>query len=92
MRWARLGREGDTSPVGAFKAGVSPYGLYDMSGNVWQWVADPYGAQRKDFGVLRGGSWGTSKQEELRLGYRDVIDRNERDVIFGFRCVLETER
>jgi len=79
-----------TSPVGSFPA--NRLGLFDMSGNVWQWVADPYGAQRKDFGVLRGGSWGTSKQEELRLGYRDVIDRNERDVTFGFRCVLETER
>ncbi len=77
-----------TSPVGSFPANKA--GLFDMSGNVWQWVEDSYhgGPQRKDWGVLRGGSWGTSKQEELRLGYRDVVDRSERDVIFGFRCVL----
>ena len=77
-----------TSPVGSFPASKS--GLFDMSGNVWQWVEDSYhgGGQRKDWGVLRGGSWGTSKQEELRLGYRDVVDRAERDVTFGFRCVL----
>jgi hypothetical protein len=81
-----------TSPVGSFPA--NKFGLYDMSGNVWQWVSDSYngGPQRKDWGVLRGGSWGTSKQEELRLGYRDVVDRSERDVIFGFRCVLVPER
>ena len=77
-----------TSPVGSFPANKA--GLFDMSGNVWQWVEDSYhgGPQRKDWGVLRGGSWGTHKQEELRLGYRDVVDRSERDVIFGFRCVL----
>jgi formylglycine-generating enzyme required for sulfatase activity len=77
-----------TSPAGSFPANKA--GLFDMSGNVWQWVEDSYhgGPQRKDWGVLRGGSWGTSKQEELRLGYRDVVDRSERDVIFGFRCVI----
>ena len=77
-----------TSPVGSFPANKA--GLFDMCGNVWQWVGDSYhgGPQRKDWGVLRGGSWGTSKQDELRLGYRDVVDRSERDVIFGFRCVL----
>jgi hypothetical protein len=77
-----------TSPVGSFPANKA--GLFDMTGNVWQWVEDSYHGSpvRKDWGVLRGGSWGTSKQEELRLGYRDVVDRSERDVIFGFRCVL----
>lgn len=81
-----------TSPVGSFPP--NKFGLYDMCGNVWQWVADSYngGTQRKDWGVLRGASWGTCKQEEFRLGYRDVVDRGERDVIFGFRCVLVPER
>jgi eukaryotic-like serine/threonine-protein kinase len=81
-----------TAPVGSFPA--NKFGLHDMCGNVWQWVGDTYtgGNQRKDFGVLRGGSWGTHKQEELRLGYRDVVGRSERDVIFGFRCVIAPER
>jgi formylglycine-generating enzyme required for sulfatase activity len=32
----------DTAPVGSYAAGKSPYGIYDLAGNVWEWVADWY--------------------------------------------------
>jgi formylglycine-generating enzyme required for sulfatase activity len=35
---------GDTSPAGHYTAGISPYGIYDLAGNVWEWVADWYDA------------------------------------------------
>jgi len=41
-------------------------------------------------GVLRVGSWATSNRIEMQSSYRNVVDRNERDVIYGFRCVLAT--
>ena len=83
----------ETAPVGSFKSNA--LGLYDLGGNVWEWCAEGYkgnpaGAGR-DWGVLRGGSWATSNRLELQSSYRNVVDRNERDVIYGFRCVLATQ-
>jgi formylglycine-generating enzyme required for sulfatase activity len=63
---------GATVPVGSRPAGASPYGVLDMAGNVWEWVADWYdpayygsspaqNPQGPDSGVrkvFRGGSWG----------------------------------
>ncbi|HEX8295435.1 MAG TPA: bifunctional serine/threonine-protein kinase/formylglycine-generating enzyme family protein [Chthoniobacteraceae bacterium] len=80
-----------TSPVGSF--GVNPLGLADMGGNVWQWCFDSYngGLHVRDWGVLRGGSWGTSTRAQLLTSYRMVVDRADREVIYGFRCVLLPE-
>jgi len=65
---------GDTSPVGLFINGASPYDVLDMVGNVWEWCQSkywpvPYTAddrrevldQSSDVRVLRGGSWRDDK-------------------------------
>jgi formylglycine-generating enzyme required for sulfatase activity len=70
--WGQYGGcVGDTTEVGRYESGKSPYGIYDLAGNVWEWVADwydpnyyahspssnPLGPSSGQYRVLRGGSW-----------------------------------
>lgn len=89
------GRVGDTMPVGSYPAGASPYGAYDMAGNVWEWVEDWYRAYpgshcRSDlFGpkykVVRGGSW-NHPPRDARCSCRDIAHPARRILVVGFRC------
>ena len=56
-----------TYPVGSNPANRSPYGVYDMTGNVWEWVAAPYTAVNSGEQVLRGGAYDFLKDMAYRL-------------------------
>lgn len=77
-----------TAPVGSFPANSA--GLFDLSGNVQEWVEDDY-SSRPDvsmLGVLRGGGWNTFQSENLLSGSRNAVPPTFRDAIYGFRVVL----
>ncbi len=87
------------TPVGTFEEGKSPYGIYDMAGQVWEWVGDWYdpdyyktSPQKNPTGpatgvskVVRGGSWG-SNATALRSAERESHLTSFRGLGTGFRC------
>jgi serine/threonine-protein kinase len=94
------GKAGDTTEVGKYPGGVSPYGALDMAGNVWEWVNDwydetyysksppqnPTGPTSGQYRVLRGGAWYNS-DDDARVSYRNGNDPSYSYDALGFRCV-----
>jgi serine/threonine protein kinase/formylglycine-generating enzyme required for sulfatase activity len=74
-----------TCPVPGY---TNEHGFYDLGGNVWEWCEDSYGKTNPRWGVLRGGSWATSRQEEMLSSYRRGFDPSFRADDVGFRCVI----
>lgn len=89
-------------PVGSFDRGKSPFGVYDMAGNAWEWVADwydkdyylkspkdnPRGPAQGSMKVLRGGSWLFG---DIRSSARDSAPPTKAAETFGVRCAKDAK-
>ncbi len=76
---------GKTTPVRKYASGVSPYGLYDMTGNVWEWNDDQWNNDQNTR-VLRGGSWSYYDAQNFRASDRYGDYPYVRYYVIGFRC------
>jgi formylglycine-generating enzyme required for sulfatase activity len=77
----------DTTPVGTYTAGASPYGVLDMAGNVRAWTATPDG----DRMVVKGSSWADFAGVGRGASF-DRQARSVRHVVVGFRCAGDFEQ
>lgn len=95
---------GTTTEVGTYPAGKSAFGVYDMAGNVWEWVNDwyqsdyystlrddasnPQGPSMGKTRVLRGGSWFSGRVDVRSSNRRDYTPGGFFYYGYGFRCAM----
>jgi formylglycine-generating enzyme required for sulfatase activity len=92
-------RQRGTRPTGTYPPNA--FGLYDMCGNVWEWVADwyapdwyglsedrdPRGPESGSMRIVRGGSWVNDDVSMLRCAYRHKVPPDTYAYSIGFRVV-----
>ena len=92
-------RQRGTRPTGTYPP--NPFGLFDVIGNVWEWVSDwysgdyygggdmndPRGPQSGSQRIVRGGSWVNDDVAMLRCGYRHKVPPDTYAYSIGFRIV-----
>ena len=79
-------RVGRTTEVGSYPNGTSPYGCFDMAGNVFEWTISQFPDGRA---VMKGGGSWDDQPGICRAAARHGRTRDARHILFGFRCVCE---
>lgn len=98
VKAAHTGFPNGPTAVGSYPP--SGFGLFDMTGNVWEWVSDwyerdyysvsagrnPQGPARGMYRIFRGGGWSDNDERNLMVHYRNYTDPSARVPTIGVRC------
>jgi formylglycine-generating enzyme required for sulfatase activity len=89
--------------VGSYPKGASPFGIYDLAGNVWEWVNDwyadsfrrddvrnPRGPENGTRKIVRGGGW-YDQADRIAATKRMYADPAQRSDDIGFRCAADAK-
>jgi len=79
----------DTYEVGTVPFNVSSSGVFDMVGNVWEWVGEPYNVVQDGYKILRGGRFSNPQDLAYRL---TVLPNDKLSEYAGFRCAASQVR
>ncbi len=88
---ANYGQESETSQIkdiGSYPLNVSPFGAFEMVGNIWQWTDSWFDAENK---IIKGGSW-CDPEDFLECHYVLYAPPKEKQDLLGFRCVKPTPK
>jgi len=98
VKLAHYGLPNGPTTVGSYPA--NGFGLFDVTGNLWEWVSDWYGRSyfstspennpkgpvNGQYRVIRGGGWSDNDERLLALHYRNFTNPSHRTATVGFRC------
>ena len=79
------GGKNNTSAVGSYTGGKSPYGINDMAGNVREWTADWHNIEKKIYKVMRGGGYQDGEEDVYTFSVKKSIPEDIKAYV-GFRC------